>query len=173
MVVQSLKCMASIPNGDGADVPIDAQDPTLPFKSVTMKPPTSSSAAGGTQSEEEPSSTPGRRTSARIQVKQRELLVRRRVELLNDREQGATKKRTPSSSSSSSNAKSSAPKEPGEQTLNGVSDTHDQPMNLGLKQSDENGLTPLSLAGKSDHAKVKETLRLFNKHYLHFVQVSQ
>lgn len=94
-----------------------------------------------------------RRASARIQLKQRaekEVLVRRRVELLDDREDGrggGTKKRTPSSN-------------------------HTRRSNGPTPIAVENGPTSLNLEGKSDHAKVKETLRLFNKHYLNFVQVS-
>lgn len=48
--------------------------------------------------------------------------------------------------------------------------------NLGAQQIANNvvvnGNAPANAVRKSDHAKAKEALRTFNKHYLHFVQVS-
>ncbi|KAM0954648.1 hypothetical protein ACFX2J_022991 [Malus domestica] len=114
-------------------------------------------------------SPPGRRTSSRLRGKekpQKEILVRKRVALLDehrdgdgDREQdgggdgGSLSKRANVDGGKSSHAKNEA----GDAGSNGC-------LEGGASKPTD------SSAEKSDHAKVKETLRLFNKHYLYFVQ---
>ena len=105
MVAKSLKCTDSIQS----PIPIVAcYDSPQPLKISKCDDLTATATAGAG---EEPSST--RRHSARIKLKQKEekeVLLRRRVELLDDRPEGdgASKKRR-RSSSSSSNAVVSAP----------------------------------------------------------------
>ncbi|GMN57388.1 hypothetical protein TIFTF001_026500 [Ficus carica] len=146
MVVQSPKCVVPMANGG-----VSGDSPSLQSRN------SSSPSASKTSSFQ-------RRSSARIQYK-KELLVRRRVELLDEeRENGgapAKKRATPSPAVAASGRRSSD---------NG--DKEDKPVNLlpeveTKKPSD--GVTT-NLVEKSDHAKIKDTIRLFNKHYLHFVQ---
>ncbi|XP_062105321.1 histone-lysine N-methyltransferase, H3 lysine-9 specific SUVH4 [Humulus lupulus] len=162
MVEKSLKCMGSIqspiPNAASSDSPqVPPHSSPLKISKCDVLTKTVSATAAAA-AEEEPSST--RRHSARIKLRQKvekEVLVRRRVELLDGRPEGdgASKKRRLSSSSTNAVVSTPEPLVIEENTT----------INLS-----ESGPTPLNLEGKSDHAKVKETLRLFNKHYLHFVQ---
>jgi euchromatic histone-lysine N-methyltransferase len=131
MVVQSLEGVGSVQSS--IDVEGDAANPHS----------------------EENSSPQKRRVSSRLQVKQKpqkELLVRRRVELLDDNEEGPRKK---------ANVR-------GRQSLTSENEVAEVP-----KSGLEGGISKASdSVEKSDHVRVKETLRLFNKHYLYFVQVS-
>lgn len=54
--------------------------------------------------------------------------------------------------------------------LFGASEGGDGLLNLGLKLEEVQSDSRVSVE-KSDHLKVKETLRIFNNHYLHFIQV--
>jgi euchromatic histone-lysine N-methyltransferase len=119
-----------------------------------------------------------RRESARIKDKRRaekELQVRRRVELLNEHPvvagDGGRRKRIKHCYSRRASVKN------GHGEVEKISqgfEVGDKPMNRSLEAENmavgENGAA--STFEKSDYAKVKETLRVFNKHYLHFVQVS-
>lgn len=129
MVVQSLEGLGSVQSS--IDVEGDAANPHS----------------------EESSSPQKRRVSSRLQVKQKpqkELLVRRRVELLDDNEEGPRKK---------ANVR-------GRQSLTSENEVAEVP-----KSGLEGGISKASdSVEKSDHVRVKETLRLFNKHYLYFVQ---
>lgn len=108
------------------------------------------------------SSPPPRRASSRLQGKprpQKELLVRRRVQLLDehedgDREGGGLSKRANVYGRRRSHAENEAQEASSNGALEGGTGKPSDP-----------------LVEKSDHVKVKETLRLFNKHYLYFVQV--
>ena len=128
---------------------------------------------------EEPSPSPQRRTSARIQIKQlaeKELLVRQRVEILDETDSPSKRKKKNGPVRSKRNTKSKD-KAVAVPVSNDVTKSKDggasEPMEVcALEKStaaDEGG--PANVVEKSDHAKVKETLRLFNKYYLHFVQV--
>ncbi|XP_022989602.1 histone-lysine N-methyltransferase, H3 lysine-9 specific SUVH4-like isoform X3 [Cucurbita maxima] len=131
---------------------------------------------------EEPSPSPQRRTSARIQIKQlaeKELLVRQRVELPDETDSPSkrTKKNGPLRSKRNTKSKDKAveDKAVAVPVSNDVTNSKDggasEPEVCALEKSttaDEGGLA--NVVEKSDHAKVKETLRLFNKYYLHFVQ---
>ncbi|CAL2250941.1 unnamed protein product [Prunus armeniaca] len=107
------------------------------------------------------SSPPPRRASSRLQGKprpQKELLVRRRVQLLDehedgDREGGGLSKRANVYGRRRSHAENEAQEASSNGALEGGTGKPSDP-----------------LVEKSDHVKVKETLRLFNKHYLYFVQ---
>ncbi|XP_023530817.1 histone-lysine N-methyltransferase, H3 lysine-9 specific SUVH4-like isoform X3 [Cucurbita pepo subsp. pepo] len=127
---------------------------------------------------EEPSPSPQRRTSARIQIKQlaeKELLVRQRVEILDETDSPSKRKKKNGPVRSKRNTKSKD-KAVAVPVSNDVTKSKDggasEPMEVcALEKStaaDEGG--PANVVEKSDHAKVKETLRLFNKYYLHFVQ---
>ncbi|XP_030539455.2 histone-lysine N-methyltransferase, H3 lysine-9 specific SUVH4 [Rhodamnia argentea] len=127
-----------------------------------------------------------RRCSARIQTKQRaekELLVRRRVELL-DNGDGVTStgKRRNVGGRGKSGGESAGKEGPeveeseveavGGAEIVGISV---EPASAGSGVQRESqvaagGDNVAPMVEKSDFAKVKETLRLFNKHYLHFVQ---
>ncbi|XP_022928432.1 histone-lysine N-methyltransferase, H3 lysine-9 specific SUVH4-like isoform X3 [Cucurbita moschata] len=132
---------------------------------------------------EEPSPSPQRRTSARIQIKQladKELLVRQRVEILDETDSPSKRKKKNGPVRSKRNTKSKdkavEDKAVAVPVSNDVTKSKDggasEPMEVcALEKSttaDEGG--PANVVEKSDHAKVKETLRLFNKYYLHFVQ---
>lgn len=116
-----------------------------------------------------------RRVSARIKEKQRadkELLFRRRV--LSDQKDSGGGGRGKSVKHCCKRARA-------DKTANGENEnvelekTHKgfevaaEPMNRSLEATEAVAACTFE---KSDHAKVKETLRLFNKYYLHFVQVS-
>lgn len=114
-----------------------------------------------------------RRASARLQAnKQRaekEELVRKRVELLDDsngRSAKVCRRRV--------NVDDEAAEENtvGEVLVSSEGRTENEVVlgNLGGPNGDTGGQSG-ALTEKSAHARVKETLRLFNKHYLHFVQV--
>ena len=126
-----------------------------------------------------------RRRSCRIQVKlkeEKELLVRRRVELLDDPDEAGHGKKTGKGGKRSRKDETVANEEmvAKKQRVNEVLKSEESPRaKVGLiskiavleeRVDSENGGS--SLVEKSDSLKVKETLRLFNKHYLHFVQVS-
>ncbi|XP_022934519.1 histone-lysine N-methyltransferase, H3 lysine-9 specific SUVH4 isoform X1 [Cucurbita moschata] len=135
---------------------------------------------------EEPSPSPQRRTSARIQLKQlaekKELLARQRVEVLDEPESASKRKKTNGQVKSKRNTTPSVAEEVVEDKAvavpvsNDVAESKDgdasEPLELCASEKsrtgDEGG--PANIVEKSDHAKVKETLRLFNKYYLHFVQ---
>ncbi|KAL5581470.1 hypothetical protein UlMin_013912 [Ulmus minor] len=114
------------------------------------------------------------RTSSRILDKQRaerELRVRRRVELLDDAGKGDGGGEGKSENGSSKrkfgeeNGEVEAVEESQDEGLG--SEKGDEPNNPG---SSGGGSSSANVAEKSDYAKVKETLRLFNKHYLRLVQ---
>lgn len=108
-----------------------------------------------------------RRVSARIQEKQREEKLRlgkRRVELPDDAERGSDAKKKQHNVSRRKKRKE-------EDSVN-LEDERKVPVQTTKNESESVNGNAVNLAEKSDHAKVKETLRLFNKHYLHFVQVS-
>lgn len=119
-----------------------------------------------------------RRESVRIKDKriaEKELRVRQRVELLNEQPdvsgEGGRRKRIKHCYSRRASVKNAH----GEvEKISEGFGAGDKPMNLSLEAENravsENGTA--STLEKSDYAKVKETLRVFNKHYLHFVQVS-
>ncbi|KAJ7971785.1 histone-lysine N-methyltransferase, H3 lysine-9 specific SUVH4 [Quillaja saponaria] len=127
-----------------------------------------------------------RRVSARIHTKQRaekELLVRRRVELLDDPEEGGSKNRTSMRYKRRRKDANVGDKEvvveekqkdkgdwgTDESTKSsGVEGGNAVKMDIEKRVDSECGTA--NLVEKSDSAKVKDTLRLFNKHYLHFVQ---
>lgn len=95
-----------------------------------------------------------RRASSRIAEK--EQLVRRRVDLLKDHNDDVginSKKKCLADENGSDQASQLG---------------HSLQVKVD-KAGDGSG--PPNFAGKSDYAKVKETLRMFNKYYLHFVQV--
>lgn len=150
MVVQSPKCVG--PNANGS---VSGDSSSL--KTLKSSSPSTTSFP--------------RRSSARIQDK-KELLVRRRVELLaedEDKNGGAAKKRTTAPAVASSNRRRSF-----SGSDNGGME--EKPMDLVPEAESKkpipgvSGPSATNLVGKSDHAKIKDTLRLFNKHYLHFVQ---
>ncbi|KAJ7976300.1 histone-lysine N-methyltransferase, H3 lysine-9 specific SUVH4 [Quillaja saponaria] len=151
MVVQSLECMGSIASGDvGAQV--------------------------GSEPEVQ------RRFSTRIQTKQRaekELLVRRRVELLDDQEEGGSKKKSTRNKrrwNDTNVGENEVLVEEEQKVLltnesikfDGAGGEKAVKMDFEGRVDSESGTT--NLVEKSDFAKVKDTLRLFNKHYLHLVQ---
>lgn len=153
MVVQSPKCVG--PNANGG---VSGDSSSL--KTLKSSSPSTTSFP--------------RRSSARIQDK-KELLVRRRVELLaedEDKNGGAAKKRTTAPAVASSNRRRSF-----SGSDNGGME--EKPMDLVPEAESKkpipgvSGPSATNLVGKSDHAKIKDTLRLFNKHYLHFVQVGE
>ncbi|XP_044466136.1 histone-lysine N-methyltransferase, H3 lysine-9 specific SUVH4-like isoform X2 [Mangifera indica] len=109
-----------------------------------------------------------RRVSARIQEKQREEKLRlgkRRVELPDDAERGSDAKKKQHNVSRRKERKE-------EDSVN-LEDERKVPVQTTKSESESVNGNAVNLAEKSDHAKVKETLRLFNKHYLHFVQVEE
>lgn len=121
-----------------------------------------------------------RRESARIKTKQREskeLLVRKRVELLDGNDEGSGRKTRANAFRRRVNVENVE-----EETLIEKMAVDEQEKSCGVSASknaaadnvavsaSEKAAVP-SVADKSAHAKVKETIRLFNKHYLHFVQV--
>lgn len=120
-----------------------------------------------------------RRTSARVQSKQKvdkELLVRRRVELLDDREDASDRKKT-KRCKRSCNDKNVGKEEVvgGQRRVNKLEEStllDDKSTNVGSVEVVDSGNGTGNFVDKSDFVKVKETIRLFNKHYLHFVQVS-
>lgn len=117
-----------------------------------------------------------RRVSARIQEKQREdklRLVKRRVELLDDIKEASddNKKQKNISSRNRRKAKDSQNVVEGDKVPVKTTKCESESVNGNAVNSAEKTDKAVSLSEKSDHAKVKETLRLFNKHYLHFVQV--
>ncbi|KAI4350432.1 hypothetical protein L6164_004889 [Bauhinia variegata] len=129
---------------------------------------------------EEPSMQ--RRTSARIQAKQKvdkELLVRRRVELLDEQDDGGIEKKSRSKRSRSienvvkveaveeGKGGNTVPKSKSDE-LTKLEGNATVKGSVEEKVDSESGAA--NLVEKSDTLKVKETLRLFNKHYLHFVQ---
>ncbi|KAF7801874.1 histone-lysine N-methyltransferase, H3 lysine-9 specific SUVH4 isoform X1 [Senna tora] len=118
-----------------------------------------------------------RRTSSRVQAKQKvdkELLVRRRVELLEDRDDAGNGKKSKRSKQSCNNVnvgKKEAVSEQRDAKELEESTLHNGKLTLaGSELVIDSGNVAGNLVDKSDFAKVKETLRLFNKHYLHFVQ---
>ncbi|XP_030484065.2 histone-lysine N-methyltransferase, H3 lysine-9 specific SUVH4 isoform X2 [Cannabis sativa] len=179
MVEKSLKCKGSIqtpiPNAASSDSSslkiTKCEAPMMMNTTTTTTTTTTTSTTVVVVKEEEPPSTI-KRHSARIKLKQiaeKEVLVRKRVELLDHSPEvnGASKKKrrrvSPSSSPSlslpSDNvAVVSTPKSVAEKNT------------FNLSESVVVVPTPVNLEGKSDHAKVRETLRLFNSHYLHLVQ---
>ncbi|XP_048433651.1 histone-lysine N-methyltransferase, H3 lysine-9 specific SUVH4 isoform X2 [Pyrus x bretschneideri] len=122
--------------------------------------------AADPHSKNEISSPRRRRTSSRLKGKekpQKQLLIRKRVALLDEHRDGGEQdgggdggslcKRANVDGGKSSHAKNEA---------------GDAGSNVGLEGGASKPTD--SSVEKSDHAKVKETLRLFNKHYLYFVQ---
>ncbi|KAK4272249.1 hypothetical protein QN277_020833 [Acacia crassicarpa] len=102
-------------------------------------------------------------------VQSKELLVRRRVELLEDRDNTGTDKKSKcfkrSCYDENGGKEGGVGSSPRVKKLKEATLVHNKRTSGGSKA---NGAG--TLADKSDSVKVKETLRLFNKHYLHFVQ---
>ncbi|XP_012067354.1 histone-lysine N-methyltransferase, H3 lysine-9 specific SUVH4 isoform X2 [Jatropha curcas] len=123
-----------------------------------------------------------RRVSARIQSTklraEKEKLVRKRVELLDENEGGGDgKKRTNVYTRRRVNVENLTEEVVLEKTVSEVVKPAGEAVNLN--NGGQNGAVGGSegvtggvscVTEKSAHARVKETLRLFNKHYLHFVQ---
>lgn len=190
MVVKS-RVLRSAANGDLHSSPATPEEKVKSNKEDTRGRKNAKPAASPKGDVEQPSPSPQRRTSARIQVKQlaekkKELLVRQRVELLNEPDSASKRKKTNSRVKSKRDTVSV--EEDKDEVVedkavsvpvisNDVSKPKDGDASESVemcapeksKTGDENG--PANVVEKSDHAKVKETLRLFNKHYLHFVQV--
>ncbi|XP_054803543.1 histone-lysine N-methyltransferase, H3 lysine-9 specific SUVH4-like isoform X1 [Prosopis cineraria] len=110
---------------------------------------------------------------ANSRVQNKEFLVRRRVELLEDRDKAGNDKKSKcfKRSCNDENGDEHGDKEggvgkpPRVKKLKEATVVHNKQTSAGSKA---NGAG--NLADKSDFVRVKETLRLFNKHYLHFVQ---
>lgn len=118
-----------------------------------------------------------KRVSPRLKEKQRvekELLVRRRVELLDDNEEVVASAVGGGSEEKSSEKKKKTYKR---RCVGGnVNQEEEKRVNGEVTKSAEdseagNGAVKGVVAEKSDIAKVKETIRLFNKYYLLLVQV--
>lgn len=110
-----------------------------------------------------------RRVSARIQQKQREeklRLVKRRVELLGRSTGEVDDDDDDEITQSSSNASSKRGRKV--EIIKEEEKISVETTTSGAELA--NGVVP-NVVEKSDHAKVKDTLRLFNKYYLHEVQV--
>lgn len=117
-----------------------------------------------------------KRVSPRLKEKQRvekELLVRRRVELLDDNEEVVASAVGGSEEKSSEKKKKTYKR----RCIGGnVNQEEEKKVNGEVAKSPEdseagNGAVKGVVAEKSDIAKVKETIRLFNKYYLLLVQV--
>lgn len=196
MVVVPRQRVDSTPKGKAGEG-ADQCEVVVPIDSDAVKSPEDESKEKDEREESDPASRPGRRRrSSRIQTKQRaekELLAKRRAELLDEEEEGRVKKRVNVRKRVAVDVNEAVPKED-KQTLSESTDGERD--NAACGKSDyvktketlcervlggslevENG-APSSgadvphVAEKSDYAKVKETLRSFNKHYLHFVQVN-
>lgn len=137
------------------------------------------------------------REKEQLAQKKKEQMAQHRADLLDVEENGRAKKRVKVrrrvAAESVENGNETAPKEEGQQLATSIGEEKDNAAGeksdyvkvketlcerlLSGRLKDENGAMAdganvLNVAEKSDHAKVKVTLRLFNKHYLHFVQVS-
>lgn len=116
------------------------------------------------------------RASARIQEKtekqraEKELLVRRRVDLLEKEEKPEPKvrRRVENAANGAESCEISKSKEMKDE-VNTVNDASLPVANGGVSTN----LGAANTTEKSSHARVKDTIRLFNKHYLHFVQEEQ
>lgn len=182
MVVKS-RVLRSAANGE-LHSPVDTEEkpkrsrvPTHGRKNAKVAAPKGDSV--------EPS--PPRRTSARIQIKllaEKEQLVRQRVELLDKPDSASKRKKTNDQVRSRRNAVSDGGKTAEDNDNDNVvsvskdvtkhkDDNASEPREMCSPEKSKALVdgAPASLVEKSDHVKVKETLRLFNKHYLHFVQV--
>ncbi|OMO72415.1 hypothetical protein COLO4_27624 [Corchorus olitorius] len=110
-----------------------------------------------------------RRVSSRLQAKQKadkELLVKKRVELLDLDEDGARSKKKVVNGDFREKRKLNDD-QTGTQNL---PETTELKMVEMAAKIDALKSIPSNIVAKSAHIKVKETIRLFNKHYLHFVQ---
>lgn len=190
MVVKS-RVLRSAANGE-LHSPVTPEEKPKRSKVATHGKKNAKAAAPGGDAVE-PSPSPARRTSARIQIKQlaeKELLVRQRVELLDEPDSDSKKKKKTNSQVKRKRNTPSVKDEVGEgkgelvedkagvvPVSNDVTNSKDgdanKPMEVCSPEKSRAGddVGPANMVEKSDHVKVKETLRLFNKYYLHFVQV--
>ncbi|XP_050941602.1 uncharacterized protein LOC127149773 [Cucumis melo] len=186
MVVKS-RVLRSAANGE-LHSPVTPEE--KPKRSKVAAPGGKSAKAAAPEGDaEQPSPSPMRRTSARIiKLKaEKELLVRQRVELLDEPGSRSKRKKTNSqvkSKRNTPNVKDEVREDKGEvvedkavvvPVSKDVTKFEDgdasKPMEVCAPEKrtgDDAG--PGNMVEKSDHVKVKETLRLFNKYYLHFVQ---
>ncbi|KAI6677387.1 hypothetical protein NL676_038183 [Syzygium grande] len=218
MVAPSLQCMGSL-SGDELEANGGSSGVVAPGAGRGKSPATGGEGKKGgagdraaekekekdeAEAKEEPerddSPRPGtqRRCSARIQTKQRaekELLVRRRVELLDNSDEapaagkrrnvgGRRRSRGESAREEEEEEEEEGPKveETAAETVEGRENGGVVFVVVGVEAANAgsgadresqvagDGDNGASMVEKSDFAKVKETLRLFNKHYLHFVQ---
>lgn len=189
MVVKS-RVLRSAANGE-LHSPVTPEEKPKRSKVATHGKKNAKAAAPGGDAVE-PSPSPARRTSARIQIKQlaeKELLVRQRVELLDEPDSDSKKKKKTNSQVKRKRNTPSVKDEVGEgkgelvedkagvvPVSNDVTNSKDgdanKPMEVCSPEKSRAGddVGPANMVEKSDHVKVKETLRLFNKYYLHFVQ---
>ncbi|KAM1014836.1 hypothetical protein ACFX14_044774 [Malus domestica] len=122
--------------------------------------------AADPRSKNEISSPPRRRTSSRLKGKekpQKQLLIRKRVALLDEHRDGGEQ-----DGGGDGGSLSKRPNVDGGKSSHAKNEAGDAGSNGGLEGGASKPTD--SSVEKSDHAKVKETLRLFNKHYLYFVQ---
>ncbi|KAI4348385.1 hypothetical protein L6164_009114 [Bauhinia variegata] len=193
MVVQPPKCVSPIQSaivtGElKAEVADDSQHLMVSTDCKAEKSPRIVSKYGrkGIKTEQKQPKEPEessmqRRASARIQAKQKadkELLVRRRVELLDEQDDGGneTKSRSKRSRVTENVVKEEVVEEE-KRDITAPKSKLDESTKLEskakVKGSEENVDSKNgggNLVEKSDTLKVKQTLRLFNKHYLHLVQ---
>ncbi|KAL5793502.1 hypothetical protein ACOSP7_002096 [Xanthoceras sorbifolium] len=121
-----------------------------------------------------------RRVSARIQEKQEEKrrLIKRRVELLGDVVEGGAGNEKENNVYSRKRRKSvvdSKKEDDSDSKKEDDSKNKEEQKEIPAQTTSPSGLelpngSVVNVVEKSDSAKVKETLRLFNKHYLHLVQ---
>ncbi|KAJ8773101.1 hypothetical protein K2173_028278 [Erythroxylum novogranatense] len=123
--------------------------------------------------------SPQRRVSARIQAREKtenELLMKRKVELLHDhgQEEEEQEKETEGNRCKKGNACTRRKLGDGQVSKEVAVDKRESLKSNHVVKLQEEAVKARSSSGsvcdKSAHAKVKETLRLFNKYYLHFVQ---
>lgn len=187
MVVKS-RVLRSAANGE-LHSPVTPEE--KPKRSKVATPGGKSAKAAAPEGDaEHPSPSPMRRTSARIikMKAEKKLLARQRVELLDEPSSGSKRKKTNSkvkSKRNTPNVKEEVREDKGEvvedeavvvPASKDVTKSKDgdarKPMEVCAPEKrtgDDVGAG--NMVEKSDHVKVKETLRLFNKYYLHFVQV--
>ncbi|XP_015893914.3 histone-lysine N-methyltransferase, H3 lysine-9 specific SUVH4 isoform X1 [Ziziphus jujuba] len=198
VVVPSPKCkggtQSSIPTATELTAQMDSPDPHLPHSHSHSQNSSSSprvkikyrkrSAAEAEQTPPTPPPPPPeenemmssrRRFSARIKAKERvekELLVRRRVELLgadHEEENGGRIRKRAGIRNSSSSAGNRDKQQLVEPKILGLEKEKEMPEQNKPRTNATSEGQQISKP-KSDHAKVKETLRLFNKYYLQCVQ---
>lgn len=172
VVVQTLKC---VKNSEKQVIETQTSSPKGKVVLVVGK---NGNNGGATEPEPEPEvdkMTTRRRVSARIKTRQsadKELLVRKRVEILDEQDEVNCRKRAANvyarrrvNVENVGEEKKIVIKSGGE-VVNGDFEGKNEVV-ADSAISTGTGI----VAEKSAHLKVKDTLRLFNKHYLHFVQV--